>query len=178
MTKRPTCLTLYWLSFNVALESDSVTQSYLWPRGETVQAVIEKPQDSLLTQHAMWMADRGITEPLGNKNHRQRTHCLLVFTKHTFTHLLYLSAGLYHKSAKASADILETTQFPQHFYPQWYPAHINQLQIPWLIVFGQSARAVWYKQMLVGSAGGSFLSCYATTAKYFCSDITHLFAIK
>lgn len=49
------CLTLYWLIFNVS-------QSYLWPGGETsrsVQAVIEKPQDSLLTQHTMWTADRG-----------------------------------------------------------------------------------------------------------------------
>lgn len=142
MTKRPTCLTLYWLRFNVALENDSVSQSCLWPRGETVQAVIEKPQDSLLTQHTMWTADRGITEPLGNKNHRQRTHCLLVLAKHTFTHLLYLFCWAVLQICKAPADILETSRFPQHFYPQWYPAHINQLQIPWLIVFGQSARAV------------------------------------
>lgn len=65
-------------------------------------------------------------------------------------------------SLKAPADILELTQFSQHFYP-----HINQLQIPWLIVFGQSASAVCYKQMPVGSAGGVSLSLSETIAHLF-----------
>lgn len=104
----------------------------------------------------MWAADRGITEPLGNKNHRQRTHCLPVSVKHTFTPAVAFRPGYTtNLQGEKKADILD---FLEHFYPQWYPAHINQLQIPWLIVFGQSARAVCYKQMLVG-AGGSFLSC-------------------
>lgn len=75
MAKRAACLTLYWLKFNVALDNNIVSQSYLWPRGETsrsVRAVIEKPQDSLLTQHTMWTADtEDPLNPLVIKYHRQ-----------------------------------------------------------------------------------------------------------
>lgn len=153
---RPTCLTLYRLKWNVSLENDRASQSYVWPWGESsrsVRAVIEKPHDSLLTQHTMWTANRGITEPLGNK--KSPTASLSVSVKHAFTHAVSFSA-------KRLLISWSRLLFPQRFHP-----HINQLQIPRLIVFGQSASAACYKQMPVGSAGGGSLSRYATIAHLF-----------
>ena len=118
MAKMAACLTLYWLKFNVALENDSVSESYLWPGGETSRSAhnVDPLEPPVITN----------------------TNSILS---------LCLCEAV--SSLKAPADILESTQFSQHFYP-----HINQLQIPWLIVFGQSASPVCYKQMPVGSGGG------------------------
>lgn len=127
--------------------------------------MIEKPQDSPLIQHTMRTADRGTTEPLGNKNQRRHTHCSPVFVKHTSTPAVSVCWAALQLCRASPADILESTQFPQHFHPQWCLAHINQLQIPWLIVFGQSASSVCYKQMPVGSAFAVAVAFayYATT---------------
>lgn len=154
------CFPLYRINFNVAY-CVGKCQSCFWPRGETsrsVQAVIENPHDSLLIQHKMQTADRGIAEPLGNKNHRQHTHCLSVFVKHTSTPAVSFCWAT-PQICKVAAHISASTRFAQRFYPQRYPAHINQLQIPRLIVFGQTTRAVaiCYKQTAGGNACGFLL---------------------
>lgn len=100
MPKKPSCLTSSWHKFNVAFENNN---SPIFGREEpsrSFQAVIEKPQDSLLTQHTMWTADRRITRPLGNKK-TQSTHIVSLPLWSTNSHLLYLCAWLYYKFAKS-----------------------------------------------------------------------------
>lgn len=83
MAERPTCSTLYWLSFIVASENNSsASQSYLLAeRGHQslcTRLRLEKNQteNSLSTQRTLWTADRDITEPLENKYHGEPEHNL------------------------------------------------------------------------------------------------------
>lgn len=101
-------------------------------------------QDSLLTQHKTLTAEREITRRLRNKYP----------TKHNTVcpYEIYWA-------------ILLTNKLPMSWSRYFDPRQVKQLQIPLLIVFGQSVNTVRYNQMLKGSAACGFLCCYATIAK-------------
>lgn len=155
-----------WLSFNVASERGlspifsqqgrQVTPARLW---------LKNPRT------APWFSTQcgqQIEEPLNPLVIKTKggTHIVPLSLWNTHPHLLYLSAGLHYSSAE-QARLISWSRLSSlnNFHPQWCLAHINQLQIPWLIVFGQSASSVCYKQMPVGSAFAVAVAFayYATT---------------
>lgn len=110
---------------------------------ESVQSLAWRGDQSLLPR--LWLKNPRTASWLSTHRGQQReeslspllikitdsTHIVsLSLWKHTFTPAVSFCWAIQQICKAPESDVWESTRFPEHFYPQWYPAHNKSITNP------------------------------------------------